>query len=94
MATLQVGIEASFVTWKLRSGLANQISAPDIVTASKLASATVIAYLGTDADDDTDDLAVAIGFMEALLWLSMHASLKISAGDNEWIKEIYTKFLF
>ncbi|GMR17102.1 MAG: hypothetical protein BMS9Abin32_158 [Gammaproteobacteria bacterium] len=88
MATLQVGIEAAFVTWELRSGTANQILPADIITASKLASATVLAYLGTAADLDTDELAVAIGFMEALLWLGMHASLKISAGDKEWITEM------
>lgn len=91
MATLQVGIEAAFVTWKLRSGTANQISGGDIVTVSKLAAALVIAYMGTDADLDTDELAVAIGFMEALRWLSSHASLRLSAGDKDWITEMETR---
>lgn len=90
MGTLATGITTAFATWAKRSGTAGQIGETELGKAAGLAATLVIAYLGADVDD-TDNLAVAIGFMEALRWLTVHASLKLSAGAKDWITEMETR---
>lgn len=90
MGTISDGIDTYFTTWAGRSGTVAGIStsAPDEKTpAIAVGAARAVAKFGDDVDD-TDPLAVAYGFLEAVRFLRVHTTIEVSQSDEKWLKEI------